>query len=317
MDITKYINDIRKEYGEGSIMRLGDSPAVKVDVIPTGCPSLDRAIGVGGIPKGKMTEIFGPESAGKSTLCLHVIAEAQKQGGLVAYIDTEYAFDREYADNLGVKTEDLFISQPDSAEDVFSIIEKLADSGAFSVIVVDSVAALKPQAEINGEFGDSIMGVMPKLMSQACRVLVGHVAKSNTALIFVNQLRQKLGVTYGSNETTPGGMALKYYTSLRLDIRRIGQIKAGETVVGNRTKVKIVKNKLAAPFKTVEFDIIFNEGISKESDLLDIAIEKGVIVQKGAWFSHNGTNIAQGRENARIFLKNPEFYAEILQECSI
>jgi recombination protein RecA len=317
MDINQALKKIQDDFGKGTIMRLGDKPAVDVGVISTQCPSLDTALGIGGIPKGRITEIFGPESAGKSTLCLHIIAEAQAQGGNVAYIDTEYAFDKDYAEKLGVDVENLLISQPDSAQQVFEIISTLLDTGQITAIVVDSVAAMVTEQELAGEFGDSLPGIMARLMSQACRMLVGKVSKTNTAVIFVNQIREKIGITYGSNETTPGGRALKFYSSIRLDIRRIGQVKAGEEVIGNRTKVKTVKNKCAPPFKTAEFDIIFNQGISKESDLIEVAIEKGILVKKGAWISYGDVQVGQGKLNSVKFLKeNQDICDEITQKCN-
>jgi recombination protein RecA len=297
---------VEKQFGKGSIMRLGKDEQLggDVEVIPTGSVSLDIALGCGGIPRGRVIEIFGPESSGKTTLTLHIVAEAQKRGGLAAFIDAEHALDVGYARKLGVKTDDLLISQPDTGEQALEICDMLVRSGSMDVIIIDSVAALVPKAEIEGEMGDSHVGLHARLMSQALRKLTGTISKSNTTVIFINQIRMKIGVMYGSPETTTGGNALKFYASQRLDIRRVGAIKNGEEVIGNRTRVKIVKNKLAPPFKEVEFDILYGQGISHESDVLDLAVEQNLIEKSGAWFSLNGERIGQGRENAREFLKS-------------
>ena len=295
---------IEKQFGKGSIMRLDkNQPVQKVDVVSTGSFSLDMALGIGGLPRGRVVEIFGPESSGKTTLALQVIGEAQKKGGIVAYVDAEHALDVDYAKKLGVKTEDILISQPDNGEQALEITETLVRSGAVDVLVVDSVAALVPRAELEGEMGDAVMGAQARLMSQALRKLTATVHKSHTLLIFINQIRMKIGVMFGNPETTTGGNALKFYSSVRLDIRRIGAIKNGEEVVGSRTRVKVVKNKMASPFKQAEFDIIYGEGISKEGDLLDIASEKNVVEKSGSWFAFKGEKIGQGRENAVLTLK--------------
>lgn len=311
-DIGKAIGDIEKRFGKGSIMKLGDKPKEEIQSISTTCPSLDAALGVGGFPRGRVIEIYGPESSGKTTLALHVIAEAQKAGGVAAFIDAEHALDPVYAKNLGVNTDELFVSQPDCGEQALEITEYLVRSNDVSIIVIDSVAALVPQAEINGEMGDAVMGLQARLMSQALRKLTAPISSTNTCVVFINQLRDKIGVTWGSPEVTTGGKSLKFYASVRIDIRRIGHLKNGEEIVGNKTKVKIVKNKVAPPFREVEFDIIFGEGISKEGDLLDLAIAKGVIAQKGAWFAIDGENFAQGREKARQALKSADFYDTVL-----
>ena len=299
---------IDKRFGKGSIMTLGDeSASLNIEAISTGSVSLDLACGVGGLPKGRIIEIFGPESSGKTTLALHVIAEAQKEGGKAAFIDAEHALDPVYAKNLGVDIDDLLVSQPDTGEDALEICEMLVRSGAISVVVIDSVAALVPKAEIQGDMGDSHVGLQARLMSQALRKLTGVVNKTNTCVIFINQLREKVGVMFGNPETTTGGRALKFYSSVRLDVRRIESIKVGDAVVGNRTRVKVVKNKVAPPFKTTEFDIMYGEGISKAGDVLDCAVEAGFIEKSGAWYSMNGERIGQGRENIKQFLKdNPE-----------
>ncbi len=298
------ISQIEKQFGKGSIMKLGaDTPIADIAIISTGSPALNMALGIGGVPRGRVVEIFGPESSGKTTLSLHIIAEAQKNGGTAAFIDAEHAIDIAYAKKLGVKTEDLLISQPDTGEQALEIAESLVRSGAMDVIVVDSVAALVPRAEIEGEMGDSHMGLQARLMSQALRKLTATISKSKTCMIFINQIRHKIGVMFGNPETTTGGNALKFYASVRMDIRRIGQIKQGEDVVGNRTKVKIVKNKLAPPFKDAEFDILYNEGISREGDVLDIGSQIGVVEKSGAWYSYGGQRIGQGRESARLYLK--------------
>ena len=296
-------------------MRLGDEGKLKnadVSVVPTGCLSLDMALGIGGLPRGRIIEIYGPESSGKTTLTLQVIAEAQKLGGICAFVDAEHALDVGYAKKLGVKTEDLLVSQPDFGEQALEIAETLVRSNAVDVVVVDSVAALVPKSEIEGDMGDHQMGAQARLMSQALRKLTGTVSKSNTMLIFINQIRQKIGVMFGNPETTTGGNALKFYSSVRLDIRRIGAIKQGEDILGNRTRVKVVKNKMAPPFKEVEFDILYGEGISKESDLIDLGVEQGLIEKSGSWFSYNEERIGQGKENVRAFFKeNPTMLVAI------
>jgi recombination protein RecA len=312
------LSQIERNFGKGSIMRLGDKAKIKVDVIPTGSVSLDAALGVGGIPRGRITEIYGPESSGKTTLALHIIAEAQKRGGLAAFIDAEHALDPTYAKKLGVDTVNLLVSQPDNGEQALEIVETLVRSGAIDVIVVDSVAALVPKAEIEGEMGDSHMGLQARLMSQALRKLTGTVSKSNTSVIFINQIREKLGVMFGNPETTTGGRALKFYTSIRLDIRRIATIKVANEMIGNRTRVKVVKNKLAPPFREAEFDIMYDQGISKEGDVLDKAVDFRIVQKSGTWFSYKDTRLGQGRENAKAFLReNPETFAEIEKQVRI
>ncbi len=298
------ISQIEKQFGQGSIMRMGEDTILKIEGISTGSISLDASIGIGGVPRGRITEVYGPESSGKTTLALHVVAEAQKCKGYAAFIDAEHALDPEYAKKLGVDTENLLISQPDTGEQALDIAETLVRSNALDVIVIDSVAALVPKAELNGEMGDTHVGLQARLMSQALRKLTGTVAKSNTAVIFINQIRHKIGVMFGSPETTTGGNALKFYSSLRLDIRRIAQIKDGEQVVGNRTRVKVVKNKVAPPFKNTEFDIMYGEGISYEGDLLDLAVQAEVVNKMGAWFSYQDEKIGQGRENAKRYLRD-------------
>src|SRR2546421_721623 len=307
---------IEKQFGKGSIMRLGSKEAiVPISVIPTGAISFDAALGVGGFPRGRVVEIFGPESSGKTTIALQVIAEAQKTGGMAAFVDAEHALDPAYAKKLGVDVDNLLVSQPDYGEQALEIAEALVRSGAIDVLVVDSVAALVPKAELDGEMGDSHMGLQARLMSQALRKLTGIVSKSRTCLIFINQIREKIGVMFGSPETTTGGRALKFYSSVRIDIRRIAAIKDGEKVVGNRTKVKIVKNKVAAPFREVEVDILYGVGISRESDLLDLAAANGLVEKSGSWFSYRGERIGQGRENARAFLiEHPEAVAKLDSE---
>ena len=300
------ISQIEKQFGQGSIMRMGEDTIVKIEGIPTGSISLDAALGIGGIPQGRITEVYGPESSGKTTLTLHIIAEAQKSGGLAAFIDAEHAMDPEYAKKLGVDTDNLLISQPDTGEQALDITETLVRSGALDVIVIDSVAALVPKAELDGDMGDSHMGLQARLMSQALRKLTGTVSKSKTSVIFINQIRHKIGVMFGSPETTTGGNALKFYASVRLDIRRIGQIKEGDQVVGNRTRVKVVKNKVAPPFKTTEFDIMYGEGISYEGDLLDLAVQADIVNKMGAWYSFNKEKIGQGKENAKRYLQDNE-----------
>ena len=301
--IETALADIAKKFGKGSIMRLGERPHEEVSAISTNCLSLDAAIGVGGFPRGRIVEIYGPESSGKTTLALQVVAQAQKNGGVAAYIDAEHALDPDYAENLGVNIDEMLISQPDSGEQALEIAETLVRSASVDVIVVDSVAALVPRAELDGEMGDSHMGLQARLMSQALRKLTAIVASSNTCFIFINQLRDKIGVMFGSPETTTGGKALKFYASVRMDIRRIGAIKEGDKVVGNRTKVKLVKNKVAPPFRECEFDIMYGEGISKEGDLLDLAVTKNIVEKSGAWFSYSGERLGQGRENVKNGLK--------------
>ncbi len=305
---------IEKQYGKGSIMKLGDKPKVSVDVIPTGSLTLDLALGVGGVPKGRVIEIYGPESSGKTTVALHIVAEAQKRGGDAAFIDAEHALDPEYAKNLGVDIDNLLISQPDTGEQALEIAEALVRSNALDVVVIDSVAALVPKAEIEGEMGDSHVGILARLMSQALRKLTGITAKTGTAVIFINQLREKVGVMYGNPETTPGGRALKFFSSVRLDVRRQEQIKNGTEVVGNKTRVRVVKNKVAPPFKEAEFDIMYGEGISKLGNVLDVAVELDIIKKSGAWFSYDGERIAQGRDNTKKYMQeNPEF-AELVEK---
>jgi len=300
------ISQIEKQFGQGSIMRMGEDSIVKIESISTGSISLNAALGIGGIPRGRITEIYGPESSGKTTLTLHIIAEAQKTGGYAAFIDAEHAMDPEYAKKLGVDTDNLLISQPDTGEQALDITETLVRSGALDVIVIDSVAALVPKAELDGDMGDSHMGLQARLMSQALRKLTGSVSKSKTSVIFINQIRHKIGVMFGSPETTTGGNALKFYASIRLDIRRIGQIKEGDQLVGNRTRVKVVKNKVAPPFKNTEFDIMYGEGISYEGDLLDLAVQADIVNKMGAWYSYNKEKIGQGRENAKRYLQDNE-----------
>lgn len=310
------IDQIEKSHGKGSIMKLGDGVITKIDAIPTGSISLDAALGVGGIPRGRIIEIFGPESSGKTTVCLHVIAEAQRNGGLAAFIDTEHALDTGYAKRLGVDVENLLVSQPEYGEQALEIAETLVRSNALDVIVIDSVAALTPRAEIEGEMGDSHMGLQARLMSQALRKLTAAVSKSNLSLIFTNQLREKIGVMFGNPETTTGGKALKFYASVRLDIRRIAAIKDGTNVIGNRTKVKVVKNKVAPPFKEVEFDILYNEGISKLGDLIDTAVNINIIQKSGAWFSYQGQRM-QGRDGVKnALVENPKLADKLKNEVS-
>ena len=298
------ISQIERSYGKGSVMRLGERDVVEIDAIPSGSLSLDVALGIGGLPKGRIVEIYGPESSGKTTLALHVIAEAQKNKGTCAFIDAEHALDPIYAKKLGVNTDEMLISQPDNGEQALEIADTLVNSSAIDVLVIDSVAALVPRAEIEGDMGDSHMGLHARLMSQALRKLTGSISRSQCLVIFINQIRQKIGVMFGNPETTTGGNALKFYASVRMDIRRIGAIKDREEVVGNQTRVKIVKNKLAPPFKTVEFDIMYGEGISKTGEILDLAASIGLVEKSGAWYSYNGDRIGQGRENAKNFLKD-------------
>ncbi|WP_455386208.1 recombinase RecA [Acidihalobacter prosperus] len=309
------LGQIEKQYGKGSVMRLGDAGAVRdVEVIPTGSLGLDLALGVGGLPRGRVVEIYGPESSGKTTLTLQVIAEAQKMGGTAAFVDAEHALDPTYAEKLGVNTEDLLVSQPDTGEQALEITDMLVRSSAVDIVVVDSVAALTPRAEIEGEMGDSHVGLQARLMSQALRKLTGNIKRSNTMVIFINQIRMKIGVMFGNPETTTGGNALKFYSSVRLDIRRIGAIKKGDEVIGNQTRVKVVKNKVAPPFKKAEFDILYGEGSSREGELIDMGVEQGLVDKSGAWYSYQGERIGQGKDNARQFLKdNPEMAQEIEQ----
>jgi len=304
--------NLKKRFGEGAIMKLGEAADMRVEAIPTGALSLDLALGVGGIPRGRVTEIYGPESSGKTTVCLHLIAEAQRMGGTCAFIDVEHALDPDYADRIGVDVEELYISQPDTGEQALEIAEALVRSGAMDVVVIDSVAALVPRAEIEGEMGDSHVGLQARLMSQALRKLSGAIKQSNTAMIFTNQLRQKIGIMFGNPETTSGGMALKFYASVRLDIRRIQSLKHQGNVIGNRTRVTVKKNKVAPPFRQAEFDIMYNEGISKAGDLLDLAVEYDVVDKRGAFYSYGDTRLGQGRENAKTFLQeNPDLFWEL------
>lgn len=307
------IEKLDKAFGKGTVMRLSESKVVDVPVISTGSLGLDLALGIGGVPRGRIVEIYGPESSGKTTLTMHCIAEAQKNGGLAAFIDAEHAFDRVYAEKLGIDTKNLLISQPDNGEQALEIAEHLISSGAIDIIVIDSVAALVPKAEIEGEMGESKMGLQARLMSQALRKLTGTINKTGCCCIFINQLREKIGVMFGNPETTTGGNALKFYSSVRLDIRRIGQIKEGaDNVIGNRTKVKVVKNKLAAPFKVVEFDIMYGQGVSKVGEILDLAVEMEIVKKSGSWFSYNTNRLAQGRDAVKeLLLDNPELMAEL------
>jgi recombination protein RecA len=310
--LDKALGEITKKYGDGAVMRLGEASHLVVETIPTGSLSLDLALGVGGIPRGRVTEIYGPESSGKTTLCQHIVAEAQRLGGVCAYIDMEHALDPAYAEKCGVQVENLYISQPDTGEQALEIAETLVRSGAVDVVVVDSVAALVPRAEIEGDMGDATMGMQARLMSQALRKLSGVIKQTNTAVVFTNQLRQKIGVMFGNPETTTGGMALKFYASVRLDVRRIESIKVGQEVVGSRTRVRVVKNKVAPPFKVAEFDILYNEGISKAGDVLDLGVTLGVIEKRGSFYTVGEQRIGQGRENARQTLKdNPALMQDL------
>ncbi|HOG00327.1 MAG: recombinase A [Firmicutes bacterium ADurb.Bin248] len=307
------LSQIEKQFGKGAVMKLGDAAArISVSIVPSGCLELDIALGVGGMPRGRIVEIYGPEASGKTTLALHVVAEAQKLGGAAAFIDAEHALDPTYAGNLGVDVENLYVSQPDTGEEALQICEALVRSSAIDVIVIDSVAALVPKAEIEGDMGDSHVGLQARLMSQALRKLAGVISKSNTIVIFINQLREKVGVMFGNPEITPGGKALKYYASIRLDVRRIDSIKNGNDIVGNRTRIKVVKNKVAPPFKVAECDMIYGEGISRESSVLDLAVNNKIVLKSGAWYYYGDMRMAQGRDNARLFLKdNVELCAEI------
>ena len=311
--LASALKQIEKDFGKGSIMRLGDAKAhMNVEVIPTGILPLDIALGVGGVPRGRILEVYGPESSGKTTVTLHMIAEAQKAGGIAAFIDAEHALDPVYAQKLGVNIDDLLISQPDTGEQALDIVDALVRSGAIDIIVVDSVAALVPKAEIEGEMGDSHVGLHARLMSQAMRKLTGIISKSQTVAIFINQIREKVGVMFGNPETTTGGRALKFYSSVRLDVRRIDKITQGQEVIGNRTRIKVVKNKIAPPFKTAEFDIMYGEGVSRMSSLVDMGVEMDIVDKSGAWFSYEGTRLGQGKENAKQALKDqPELAAEI------
>ena len=312
MALERALVALDKQFGKGTVMKLGEQSKLKIDVISTGCLELDIALGVGGIPKGRIIEIFGPESSGKTTVALHMIAQAQKEGGIAAFIDAEHALDPEYAKNLGVQIEELYISQPNTGEDALEITEALIRSGAIDIVVIDSVAALVPRAEIDGDMGDMFVGLQARMMSQAMRKLAGVVSKTNAIAVFINQLREKVGVMYGNPETTPGGRALKFYSSIRLDIRRGEQLKLGGEVIGNRTKIKVVKNKVAPPFRVAEVDLLYGQGISRESGLLDLAVEMNIIDKSGSWYSYNDLRIGQGRDNARQFLKdNPEITKEV------
>ena len=310
--LEQVLADIEKQFGKGSIMKLGEHSSLNVDAISTGSLDLDIALGIGGVPRGRIIEIYGPESSGKTTVALHISAEAQKRGGAVAFIDAEHALDPSYARNVGVDTENLIVSQPDTGEQGLEITEALVRSGAIDVVVVDSVAALVPRAEIEGEMGDSHVGLQARLMSQALRKLTGTINKSNCIVIFINQLREKVGVMFGNPETTTGGRALKFYSSIRMDVRRIDSIKQGDEIIGNRTRVKIMKNKVAPPFKVAEFDIMYNEGISKVGNIVDVGVKESIVQKSGAWFSYNDIRLGQGRENAKQYLReNPEVALEI------
>lgn len=312
MAIETVMNHIEKQFGKGSVMKLGGTSTMDIEAIPTGCLALDIALGVGGVPKGRIVEIYGPESSGKTTVALHIVAEAQKSGGAAAYIDAEHALDPSYAKKLGVNTDDLIISQPDTGEQGLEIAEALVRSNALDVLVVDSVAALVPRAEIEGDMGDSHIGLQARLMSQALRKLTGSINKSKCVVIFINQLREKIGIMFGNPETTTGGRALKFYSSVRLDIRKTDIIKVGEDILGSRTRIKVTKNKVAPPFKLAEFDIMYNEGISKEGALIDIAVKEDIVEKSGSWFSYKEARLGQGRENSKLYLKeNPEIALEI------
>lgn len=310
--IEAAMGQIEKQFGKGSVMKLGEDSVLNVDSIPTGCLDLDIGLGIGGVPRGRIIEIYGPESSGKTTVALHIVAEAQKKGGAVAFIDAEHALDPSYARKIGVDTENLIVSQPDTGEQGLEIAEALVRSGAIDAIVIDSVAALVPRAEIEGEMGDSHVGLQARLMSQALRKLAGTINKTNCVAVFINQLREKVGVMFGNPETTPGGRALKFYASVRMDVRRIDSIKQGENIVGNRTRVKIIKNKVAPPFRQAEFDIMYNEGISREGNIVDVGVKEEIVQKSGAWFSYGDIRLGQGRENAKSYLKeNPEIALEI------
>ncbi len=312
------LGQIEKQFGKGSVMRMGEKSSMAIDVVSTGALALDLALGIGGLPRGRITEIYGPESSGKSTLAMHVVAEAQRNGGVCAYIDAEHAMDPIYAKAIGVDIDQLLISQPDTGEQALEICDMLVRSGSLDVVVIDSVAALTPKAEIEGDMGDSHVGLQARLMSQALRKLTGSINRTNTIVIFINQLREKIGVMFGSPETTPGGRALKFYSSVRLDIRRIESIKDGADVVGNRTRVKVVKNKVAPPFKQAEFDITYGKGISREGSLIDLGVECGIVKKSGAWYTYEGEQLGQGRENAKNFLiENPEMMMEITDRVKV
>ena len=312
-NLESTISQIERSFGKGSVMRLGQSENIEIETVPSGSISLDIALGIGGLPKGRIVEIYGPESSGKTTLALHAIAEAQKIGGTCAFIDAEHALDPVYAKKLGVDSDNMLISQPDNGEQALEIADTLVNSSAIDILVVDSVAALVPRAELEGDMGDSHMGLHARLMSQALRKLTGSISKTNAMVIFINQIRQKIGVMFGNPETTTGGNALKFYASIRMDIRRIGAIKDREKIVGNQTRVKIVKNKLSPPFKTVEFDVMYGEGISKTGEILDLAVDKGLVEKSGAWYSYNNQRIGQGRENAKIFLKENQSISDEIE----